>query len=147
MEKRKALSNIRTPEKIADNLDRGKPVAGGKVYSIYCAACHQRNGLGDSQRFPPLAGSEWVTGDKKRLIEVLLNGLEGPIEVRGQSYNNAMPQHNFLTNEDIAEVLTHIRTNFGNTADAVAANEVADVRKSIEGTNAGKRRSAVKSKK
>ena len=94
-------------------------MAGSKVYGVYCSACHQRNGLGDSQRFPPLAGSEWVTGDKKKLITVLLKGLEGPIEVKGQSYNNAMPQHSFLKDEDIAEVLTHIRQNFGNTADAV----------------------------
>lgn len=147
MEKRKTMSNIRTPDKIADNLDRGKPVAGGKVYGVYCAACHQRNGLGDSQRFPPLAGSEWVTGDKKRLIEVLLKGLEGPIDVKGQSYNNVMPQHSFLKDEDIAEVLTHIRTNFGNTSSAVAANEVAEIRKSIDGPNAGKRKPAPKSKK
>ena len=115
--------------------------------SVYCAACHQHNDLGYSQRFPPLAGSEWVTGDKKRLIEVLLNGLEGPIEVKGKSYNNAMPQRNFLTNKDIAEVLTHIGTNVGNTTDAVAASEVVGVRKSIEGPNFGKRMPAVKPKK
>ena len=131
MEKRKSMSNIRTPDFIADNLDKGKPVAGGKVYGVYCSACHQRNGMGDSQRFPPLAGSEWVTGDKKKLITVLLKGLEGPIEVKGQSYNNAMPQHSFLKDEDIAEVLTHIRQNFGNTSDAVTAAEVNEVRVAI----------------
>lgn len=131
MERRKSMSNIRNPDPITDNLDRDKPVAGGKVYGVYCAACHQRNGLGDSQRFPPLAGSEWVTGDKKKLITVLLKGLEGPIEVKGQSYNNAMPQHSFLKDEDIAEVLTHIRQNFGNTADAVTAAEVNEVRLAV----------------
>jgi glucose/arabinose dehydrogenase/cytochrome c5 len=131
MEKRKLMSNIRNPDEIADNLDRGKPVVGSKVYGVYCSACHQRNGMGDSQRFPPLAGSEWVTGDKKKLITVLLKGLEGPIEVKGQFYNNAMPQHSFLKNEDIAEVLTHIRTNFGNNADAVTPAEVNEVRQKI----------------
>jgi glucose/arabinose dehydrogenase len=131
MEKRKTMSNIRNPDEITDNLDRDKPVAGSKVYGVYCSACHQRNGMGDSQRFPPLAGSEWVNGDKKKLITVLLKGLEGPIDVKGQSYNNAMPQHSFLKNEDIAEVLTHIRSNFGNTADAVSAAEVDEVRQAI----------------
>ncbi|GAA4458301.1 hypothetical protein GCM10023189_30320 [Nibrella saemangeumensis] len=131
MEKRKTMSHIRTPDPIKDNLDRDKPVAGSKVYTVYCSPCHQRNGLGDSQRFPPLAGSEWVLGDKKRLIEVLLKGLEGPIEVKGQSYNNVMPQHSFLSNEDIAQVLTHIRQNFGNTADAVSADEVNAIRKTV----------------
>ncbi|MBD2699555.1 PQQ-dependent sugar dehydrogenase [Spirosoma sp. BT702] len=131
MEKRKTMANIRNPDEITDNLDKGKPAIGSKVYAVYCSACHQRNGMGDSQRFPPLSGSEWVLGDKKKLITVLLQGLDGPIEVKGQSYNNAMPQHSFLKDEDIAEVLTHIRTNFGNTADAVAATEVADVRQAL----------------
>ncbi|GAB3496285.1 hypothetical protein GCM10027341_14840 [Spirosoma knui] len=147
MEKRKTMSNIRDPDLVADNLDKGKPVAGGKVYGVYCSACHQRNGLGDSQRFPPLAGSEWVTGDKKKLITVLLKGLEGPIEVKGQSYNNVMPQHSFLKDEDIAEVLTHIRSNFGNVADAITANEVSEVRKSIDKKPTDKPRGAVNRKK
>ena len=131
MEKRKTLSNIRNPDPVADNLDKDKPVAGANVYRVYCAACHQRNGLGDSNRFPPLAGSEWVTGDKKELIAVLLKGLEGPIEVKGQPYNNAMPQHSFLKNTEIAEVLTHIRQNFGNASDPVTPAEVDEVRAAI----------------
>lgn len=131
MESRKSLSHIRTPDKIKDDLDRGKPVAGGKVYTVYCAACHQRNGMGDSQRFPPLSGSEWVVGDKKKLIEVVLKGLEGQIEVKGQPYNNIMPQHSFLKDEEIAEVLTHIRTNYGNTASGVSAREVGAIRKTL----------------
>ena len=132
MEKRKTMSNIRTPDIEEDNLDKDKPVAGGKVYSVYCSSCHQRNGRGDSQRFPPLAESEWVTGDKSRLIRVLLKGLEGPIDVKGQSYNNVMPQHSFLKDEEISEVLTHIRSNFGNTASEITTEEVAAARKAIE---------------
>ena len=146
MEKRKTMSNIRNPDIITDNLDRDKPVAGSKVYGVYCSSCHQRNGLGDSQRFPPLAGSEWVTGDKKKLITVLLKGLEGPIDVKGQSYNNAMPQHSFLKNEDIAEVLTHIRQNFGNTADAVTEGEVNEVRLALNRESTPTRKTTKKSK-
>lgn len=132
MEKRKQLSHIRTPDILKDNLDKDRPVAGGKVYSVYCAACHQRNGMGDSQRFPPLGASEWVTSDKRRLIDVIIKGLEGPIEVKGQSYNNVMPQHSFLKDEEIAEVLTHIRQNFGNNASAISKEEVIEVRKAID---------------
>ena len=88
--------------------------------------------MGDMQRFPPLGGADWVTGDKERLIKVLLKGLEGPLEVKGQSYNNVMPQHSFLKDDEIAEVLTHIRSNFGNTASAVSADEVQQVRASVE---------------
>ena len=132
MEKRKTMSNIRTPDIVKDDLDKDKPVAGGNVYNTYCSACHQRNGMGDSQRFPPLAGADWVTGDKDRLIKVLLKGLEGPIEVKGQSYNNVMPQHSFLDDEEIAEVLTHIRSNFGNKASAIDAKEVQKVRSTLD---------------
>jgi glucose/arabinose dehydrogenase/cytochrome c553 len=132
MEKRKLLSHLRTPDEVNDNLDKGVVVAGEKIYNTYCGSCHQGNGLGDNNRFPPLAGSEWVTGDKKRLIEIVLNGLQGPIEVKGQSYNNVMPQHSFLNNEDIASVLTYIRQNFGNTATAIHAEEVNEVRNQLQ---------------
>jgi hypothetical protein len=55
---------------------------------------------GDGNRFPPLDSSEWVIGDKKRLIGVVLNGLDKPIEVKGKPYNNLMPQHSFLKDEE-----------------------------------------------
>lgn len=141
MEARKTMSHIRNPDVITDNLDRNKPVLGSKVYAVYCAACHQRNGLGDSQRFPPLGGSEWVMGDKSKLITVILNGMEGAVEVKGQSYNGVMPQHSFLKNEDVAEVLTYIRQSFGNTAGAITADDVKDVRLAMTSKNSLKRKS------
>ncbi|UBM59385.1 PQQ-dependent sugar dehydrogenase [Marinilongibacter aquaticus] len=132
MEKRKGMTHIRTPDIIKDNLEKNSPVAGGKVYGTYCAGCHQGNGLGDSQRFPPLAASEWVIGEKEKLITVLLQGLDGPIEVKGQSYNNVMPQHSFLKDQEVAEVLTYIRQSFGNKASAITAEEVKAIREKTE---------------
>ncbi len=132
MEKRKKLSHIRTPDVVNDNLDKDKVMdAGTKIYSTYCGACHQRNGKGDGSRFPPLAGSEWVKGDKSKLITVLLKGLQGPVKVRGIPYNVSMPPQNFLSDKDIAEVLTHIRKHFGNRASAIKTEEVEKVRKSL----------------
>lgn len=131
MEARKSLIHIRTPDEVEDNLDHEVGLQGAKVFNTYCASCHQRNGQGDAQRFPTLAGTDWVTGDKKRLIGVLLNGLEGPIEVNGQTYNGLMPQHSFLSDEDIASVLTYIRQSFGNEASGVNAREVRIVRNSL----------------
>ena len=89
MEKRKLNSNIRTPDEINDNLYKDKPIPGAQVYHTYCVSCHQRNGKGDGNRFPPLDSSEWVNGDKKKLIDVVLNGLNEPITVKGKPYNNA----------------------------------------------------------
>jgi mono/diheme cytochrome c family protein len=129
MEQRKLLPHLKTPDEIKDNLQQGLLTAGGKVYNRYCGNCHQGNGEGDSQRFPPLAESEWVLGDKKKLIAVVLNGLEGPIQVKGKPYDNVMPQHSFLADTEVADVLTYIRQNFGNKASPVNEDEVAAVRK------------------
>lgn len=132
MEARKSEAHIRTPDEEEDNLDKGIVAGGEKVYSIYCGTCHQRDGRGASGRFPSLSGTHWVTGDKKRLINIVLNGLEGPIEVNGEQFNSMMPQHSFLSDEEIANVLTHIRQNFGNKASAISADEVADIRKTTK---------------
>ncbi|HEX5169848.1 MAG TPA: c-type cytochrome [Cyclobacteriaceae bacterium] len=131
MEARKSLAHIRQPDAVNDNLEKGIVSGGEKIFSIYCATCHQGDGKGASGRFPPLVGTDWVTGDKKRLIGILLNGLEGAIEVNGENYINAMPQHSFLNDEEIANVLTYIRQNLGNNASEVTAKEVSDIRSAL----------------
>lgn len=135
MEKRKLLSHIRTPDKINDNLDKGITLGGEKIFSVYCATCHQKDGKGASGRFPPLTNTDWVTGDKKRLISIVLKGLDGSIQVNGETYINAMPQHSFLSNEEAANVLTYIRQNFGNRASKVTSAEVEEVRNSLPSKN------------
>ncbi len=79
--------------------------------------------------FPPLTQTEWVLGDKGRLVRLLLNGMKGPLEVEGEAYNGTMmlPSPS-LTNEQIAAVLTYVRHHFGNDADALTPDEVASVR-------------------
>ena len=129
MEARKSLSHIRSPDEVNDNLMKDTMTGGEATYYRYCSACHQHNGKGADGRFPPLTGTDWVTGDKERLIKVLLNGMEGSLEVQGQVYNGVMPQHSFLTDGEIAEVLTYIRSNFENNADAVSTDEVGSIRK------------------
>jgi glucose/arabinose dehydrogenase/mono/diheme cytochrome c family protein len=131
MEKRKmTASNIKTPDEVIGNLNRGKLLTASLVYTNSCAPCHQSDGKGDGNRFPPVAQSEWVNGDKIRLIDVVLNGLKGPVQVKGQSYNEVMPGHaSVLSDEQVAEVLTYIKSNFGNTPEEVTAAEVARVRK------------------
>lgn len=135
MEKRKTASNIRMAHEVNDNLDKGVAVGGEKVYEVYCGTCHQKNGLGDSGRFPPLANSQYVTGDKKRLINIVLHGLSETIEVNGITYNGAMPQHSFLKDEEIARVLTYIRQNFGNNASEITIEEVRQQRSATSGVS------------
>ena len=128
MEKEKSNSHIRMPDEINDNLDKDKPSSAAKLYDTYCRMCHQQNGKGDGARFPPLDSSEWVIGDKKRLINLVLNGVQGPIDVKGKSYNGTMPMHAFLSDNDLAVVLTYVRRSFGNAADSVGADEVKKIR-------------------
>ncbi|NNE76866.1 MAG: c-type cytochrome, partial [Pricia sp.] len=129
MEERKQLSHIRTPDVEKDNLMPKNLIGGAKIYQQYCSACHQMNGMGASGRFPPLVDTDWVTGDKERLIKVLLNGMEGSIKIGDEVYNGAMPQHSFLSDKEIAEVLTYIRSSFKNEASEIAESEVAEIRK------------------
>ena len=128
MEKRKLSAHIRTPDEVADNLEKGVATGGEKIYKTYCIACHLGDGKGDGSRFPPLDSSEYVLGDKNRLINILLNGLQEPITVKGKQYNNLMPSHRFLSDEDLALVLAYVRQNFGNSASAIAAEEVTNQR-------------------
>jgi len=130
MEQRKKLPHIKTPDEFEDNLQKGQVSGGEKIYMTYCAPCHQRNGKGAEGRFPPLVDASWVKGDKTKLINVLLNGLEGNIDVNGVGYNGVMPKHAFLSDEEIAGVLTYVRKRFGNMTDEIKAEEVAPLRQS-----------------
>lgn len=100
---------------------------GQLIYEQNCLTCHQANGSGVPNLNPPLRQTDWVLGDKTRLINVLLKGLQGQ-EIEGDMYDNAMPAHDFLNDTQIADVLTYIRSNFGNKADAVTADEVKAAR-------------------
>jgi mono/diheme cytochrome c family protein len=129
MHLRKSRSYIKAPDELKDNLHRGDRLAGSILYNTYCASCHQRDGKGDNSRFPPLAGSDWVTGDKQRLISVILNGLDGEIMVNGQSWQGMMPAHaDFLDDHAIASISTYIRQSFGNRASPVNSLEVSKIR-------------------
>ncbi|MBL7696508.1 MAG: PQQ-dependent sugar dehydrogenase [Chitinophagaceae bacterium] len=128
MEKQKSKTYIKTPDSVKDRLPQGSEIEGWKLYSIYCKNCHQSNGKGDNNRFPPLAGSEYVTGDKERLIKILLNGLQGEITVNGKKYNGLMPPFNHLDDHALASILTNIRSRYNNNASAVTSEEVKSVR-------------------
>jgi mono/diheme cytochrome c family protein len=86
---------------------------GEKVYISYCSPCHQPNGVGAPGIAPPLVESEWVLAPgPNRMIRIVLNGLTGPVKVKGTDYNLTMvPWKDVLTDEDIAAVLTFVRGN------------------------------------
>ena len=125
------------PTWLAEQISSGKEIymkaaPGGGL----CFTCHQANGQGLAGQFPPLAGSDWVLGDKEKLIKISLYGLMGPIQVNGVDYNGVMVSPGIppgsLTDQQVADVLTYIRNDWGNSATAVTPNEVASVRASIK---------------
>ncbi|MBE7170676.1 MAG: cytochrome c [Williamsia sp.] len=114
----------------AGGASAAKPsVAKGKVvYTTYCLSCHQADGGGVPNMNPPLIKTSYVLGDKTRLINILLKGLNDEIEINGATYSNPMPAHDFLKDDDIANVLSFVRSSFGNKASPVTAAEVKKLR-------------------
>jgi mono/diheme cytochrome c family protein/glucose/arabinose dehydrogenase len=113
-------------------------VRGAEIYGRegHCGTCHQPDGMGlPSAGFPPLAGTKWTLEGKERLIKISLNGLMGPIEVKGQPYPGLVPMTGFgpiLTDLELASVLTYVRNSFGNKAGEVTPEEVAKVREATK---------------
>jgi mono/diheme cytochrome c family protein len=103
---------------------------GEKLYNTYCLTCHMADGGGVPNMNPPLIKTSYITGDKKKLIEIVLNGMSRQ-EIDGETYNNIMPPFNFLKNKEIADVLTYVRSSFGNKAGPVSEAEVKNVRKKL----------------
>ena len=110
-------------------------VLGRRVYNN-CSACHQNDGQGVAGAFPPLAGSVWVTGSVEVLARILLQGMQGPVEVKGAIYNGNMPAWSQLSDEEIAAVLTYIRGSWENEASPVDPETVAKAREATSGREA-----------
>ena len=98
------------------------------LYQQKCAMCHQAGGAGLPSVFPPLAESEWVNGPAENLIRIQLRGLMGPITVKGKKYASVMPPNATMSDKEIATILTYVRSNFGNKADAITADMVKKYR-------------------
>jgi glucose/arabinose dehydrogenase/mono/diheme cytochrome c family protein len=131
MEARESMSYIKTPDKNKDNLQTAGEYEGSILYDTYCSSCHQRNGQGDKNRFPPLAESEWVKGPNEKLIKIILTGIQGEIKVNGNTFNGIMPHFNHLDDQSIASILTYVRRNFNNNSSAVSVSEVTKARKTV----------------
>jgi mono/diheme cytochrome c family protein len=107
--------------------------AGETTYQQVCITCHQADGKGLPPSFPPLAGSAVLNGDAAKPIAIVLHGMQGEIVRDGVTYNGVMSAWSMLSDDDVANVLTYARSNFGNSAAAVTAAEVAAVRTATAG--------------
>ena len=106
---------------------------GRQTFAGLCAACHQPTGKGLEGLAPPLAESEWVLGEPERIVKVVMHGLRGPIKVKGMTYSYDMPAAGFLTDEQIAGVLTYIRREWDHEASPVSVDLVKKIRAENKG--------------
>lgn len=134
-------SQIYVPYASAEELESYQPKSGeaailaqGKArYDQVCGLCHGPNGEGKPGQAPPLAGSEWVDAKGfQRLAHVPLEGLSGPVAVKGQTWNLSMPAMGAaMSDADLAGVLSYIRNSWGNKESPVTAADVKAVRAKI----------------
>lgn len=113
----------------------GQAVDGKQIFTAQCVACHQANGKGLPGVFPPLDGSEWVNGDVRVLVNLVLHGVNGEMSVMGQTYKGSMPAFAQLGDAELAAVLSHVRAAWSNKSAPVAA-ELVDKERKAKRSNA-----------
>lgn len=114
---------FRSADPLEESIKRGK-----ETFSTYCVACHQSDGKGLENVFPPLAKSDYLMADKKRSIRQVLNGATEPITVNGKKYTTPMVGFPSMTDEEVADVLNYVRNSWGNKGDIVTIEEVKKIR-------------------
>jgi mono/diheme cytochrome c family protein len=98
------------------------------VYTKICLTCHQVDGSGVPNMNPPLIRTKWTLGSKNVLIQQVLKGSSGKVEIDGDTFSNTMPPLKTLSDQQIADVLTYVRNSFGNKVSAVSVGEVKAIR-------------------
>ena len=115
--------------KPAGGAATGLAVDGKVLYAGNCVSCHQATGKGLPGVFPPLDGSQWVQGNERVLVNLLLHGITGEIEVLGTVYKGMMPSFKQLNDAELAATASYIRAQWSNTAKPITAEQVAEERK------------------
>ncbi len=126
----KEAVDLTPEEKEVIRLER-KIESGEKVFKLRCASCHQANGLGIAGQFPPLAESKWATSDPGLISKIIIKGLKGEIQVKGQTYGSNPAQNMVavpINDREIANVVTYVRQAWGNEATEVSEDEVSGFR-------------------
>ncbi|MBV6417221.1 MAG: hypothetical protein CMLOHMNK_01860 [Steroidobacteraceae bacterium] len=117
----------------AGTLTKAQQIAaGGVLYKGTCSTCHQDNGAGLPNVFPPLAKSDFLLKDPQRAIAIVLNGLTGPVTVNGDTFNSVMPPMSQLTDDEIANILTYALNTWGNSGPAISKQDVAKIRETTK---------------
>ncbi len=134
------LTSCAGESKPAASADSAAPIAvatessaekGKTTYGQICASCHLATGVGQEGNFPPLVNSPWLNGDPSVPISIVIAGLQGEIKVEGKTYNGVMQPWGMLSDDDVANVLTYARSEWGNSGAPVTAEQVKAVREKM----------------
>ena len=118
------VAQTQKPKEKIVNTPAASMARGGIIYQRECLSCHQADGGGVPHINPPLAGNTVLLNDKTKSISVVLRGMTDRIPIDDEYYSNNMASHAYLSNQEIADVLTFVRNSFGNKAVAITAAEV-----------------------
>lgn len=134
----KVVQKASTENSLLDEKSLKQFALGRQKYLAVCSGCHGNDGKGVARLGPPLAASEWVTGDEMRLMLIVLHGLEGAIEVNGKKYDKpnilpVMPSHSTMDDSDVAAILTYIRNEWGNSGTPLTGRHVGMTRALSQG--------------
>ncbi len=124
------LAALITGSAFIQTYDLSKSIERGKeIYTMYCQNCHMIDGKGLSGAFPPLAKADYLEKPVETFIDIILKGQSGEITVNSIKYNVQMPAQNYLTDEQIADVLNYTRNSWGNKSSvAVTPSQVKKLR-------------------
>ncbi len=129
----KAVSTAAAAASTGDLTVEQQVAAGKALFAGTCSTCHQAEGQGMPGVFPPLAKSDYIAADPKRVPSVILHGLVGPVKVNGQDYNSNMPPMSQLTDDEVANISTYVLNSWGNPGGRVTKAEAAAIRQQKPG--------------
>jgi nitrite reductase (NO-forming) len=113
----------------AGTLTKEDQIAAGKqLFAGTCSVCHQANGEGLPNVFPPLAKSDLLAADPKRAMTIVTHGLTGKVTVNGHEYDSVMPPMSQLTDDEVSNILTYVLNSWGNPGGQFSKDEVAKAR-------------------
>jgi nitrite reductase (NO-forming) len=123
-----AVATAAASAKAGDLSVKEQIEAGRALFAGTCATCHQADGKGMAGVFPPLAGSDYIAADPRRVPGLMLHGLTGPVTVNGKDYNSTMPPMSQLTDDEVANIATYVLNSWGNPGGRVTKAEVQAIR-------------------
>ena len=108
---------------LAKSIERGK-----EVYGSFCLNCHLEDGSATPGLYPPLAKSDYLDKSTDTLVNIIVQGQSGEVTVNGEKYDGIMDPQDYLSDEQVADVLNYVRNNWGNKMPAITPTEVKAVR-------------------